>query len=85
MTTSPSRNSTRPDTEPRRPLRAVAAVLKALAYTVAAIVVYAISMNMFGGYPQVHSLLLNIVAMVLIALTGGIAWIIDERRNHGDE
>ena len=85
MTASPPRSTARRDDTPRAPLRAAAAVLKALAYTVVAIVVYAICIDMFSGYPQVHSLLLNIIAMVLIALTGGLAWIIDERRDHGDE
>ena len=36
--------------------------------------------NMFAGYPQYHTALLTIIAMILIALTGGVAWIIDERR-----
>jgi hypothetical protein len=85
MTTSRPPSTTRRAGTARGPLRAVVAILKALAYTVAAIVVYAISINMFGGYPQVDSLLLNIIAVVLIALTGGLAWIIDERRDHGDE
>ena len=83
--TEPRRSDAdRPGTT-RGPLRAIAAVLKALGYTVVAIVVYAISMDVFSGYPQVHSLLLDIIAMVLVAVTGGLAWIIDERRDHGDD
>jgi hypothetical protein len=41
--------------------------------------------NMFAGYPQYHTALLTIIAMILIALTGGVAWIIDERRIDADD
>jgi uncharacterized membrane protein len=40
--------------------------------------------NMFAGYPRYHTALLTILAMILIALTGGAAWIIDERRIDAD-
>jgi hypothetical protein len=40
--------------------------------------------NMFAGYPKYHSAALSIIAMILIALTGGVAWIIDERRFDAD-
>jgi hypothetical protein len=36
--------------------------------------------DVFAGYPQYHTAQLSILGMILIALTGGIAWIIDERR-----
>jgi hypothetical protein len=40
--------------------------------------------NMFAGYPRYHTAALSIVGMILIALTGGVAWIIDERRIDAD-
>jgi len=36
--------------------------------------------DMFAGYPQYHTDVLSHIALVLIALTGGVAWIIDHRR-----
>jgi hypothetical protein len=41
--------------------------------------------NMFAGYTKYHTAQLTIIAMILIALTGGAAWIIDERRIDADE
>ncbi len=59
------------------------------ALTVAGVVVgwllYCVCQGMFSGYPRYHSHLLSIVGMLLIALTGGIAWIIDEHRMHDDD
>jgi hypothetical protein len=40
--------------------------------------------NMFAGYPQYHSAALSVIGMVLIAMTGGVAWVIDERRTDAD-
>jgi hypothetical protein len=40
--------------------------------------------NTFAGYPRYHSAVLSIIGMILIALTGTIAWIIDERRIDAD-
>jgi hypothetical protein len=38
----------------------------------------------FAGYPRYHTDMLSVIGMVLIALTGGVAWIIDERRIDDD-
>jgi uncharacterized membrane protein YphA (DoxX/SURF4 family) len=40
--------------------------------------------NMFAGYPRYHTDVLSIIGMILIAVTGGVAWIIDERRIDAD-
>ncbi len=40
--------------------------------------------NMFAGYPKYHSAVLSIIVMILIALTGGLAWVLDERRIDAD-
>jgi len=52
---------------------------------VVAWLLYCVCQGMFSGYPKYHSHLLSIVGMLLIALTGGIAWIIDEHRMHDDD
>jgi hypothetical protein len=36
--------------------------------------------GVFAGYPKYHTQVLSIIGMILIALTGGVAWILDERR-----
>ena len=46
---------------------------------------YFVCQGMFSGYPKYHTEQLGIAGMILIALTGGIAWIIDEHRMHDDE
>lgn len=45
---------------------------------------YFVCQGMFAGYPQYHSDVLSIIGMVLIAATGGVAWVVDERRIHDD-
>jgi hypothetical protein len=45
---------------------------------------YLICMGIFAGYPQYHTDVLSIIGMVLLALIGGVAWIIDERRIDAD-
>jgi hypothetical protein len=40
--------------------------------------------NVFAGYPKYHTAALSIIVMILIALTGGVAWVIDERRIDAD-
>jgi hypothetical protein len=43
-----------------------------------------VSQGVFAGYPEYHTELLSIIGVILIALTGGAAWIIDERRIDAD-
>ena len=45
---------------------------------------YFVCMGTFAGYPQYRTDVLSIVIMVLLALTGGIAWIVDERQIDAD-
>jgi hypothetical protein len=47
------------------------------------IVAYAVCIDIFGGYPQVHSEALDWAAVVLIVLAGALAWYWHER--HGAE
>jgi putative flippase GtrA len=46
---------------------------------------YFVCQGVFAGYPKYHSQLLSIIAMILIALGGGIAWIIDQCRIDADD
>jgi hypothetical protein len=52
---------------------------------VVAWLLYCVCQGMFSGYPKYHSQLLSIVGLILIVLTGGVAWIIDEHRMHDDD
>ena len=72
----------------RRALRTVRRLLTRTLLTVAGVIGGLICLfvcqDVFAGYPRLHTYVLSIVAMILIALTGGIAWIIDERRIDDD-
>jgi hypothetical protein len=70
---------------PTTPLRGPLRLLAAIAWTVLGLLAYFICQGMFGGYQRFHSALLTTLGMIAIALTGGITWIIDERRPHDDE
>ncbi|MEV0283683.1 hypothetical protein AB0H36_06115 [Kribbella sp. NPDC050820] len=52
---------------------------------VVALFLYCVCQGMFSGYPKDHGHLLSTVGMLLIALAGGIAWIVDEHRMHDDD
>jgi hypothetical protein len=67
-----------------KPTRVLFRLLSAVLWTALALVAYFICQGMFAGYPQAHSLLFSTLAMIAISLTGGIAWIVDERRPHDD-
>jgi hypothetical protein len=71
-----------------RPLRAAGRVFtRALLIVVAvigAIFCFFVCQGVFSGYPKYHTGTLSIIGMILIALTGGVAWVIDERRGDGD-
>ena len=46
---------------------------------------YCVCVGIFTGYPQYYTNVLSIIGMVVLALTGGVAWIIDERRIDADD
>ena len=73
--TSPAQQSTEP-----RKQHIVIRVLRKFGFIVLGILLYAVCIDMFGGYPQVHSELLNWIAVVALALFAGVVWVIDERR-----
>jgi hypothetical protein len=72
----------------RRPLRTARRffirTLLTVAGVIGGLVCLFVCQNTFAGYPKYHTALLSIIAMILLALTGGVAWIIDERRIDAD-
>ena len=69
----------------RSPVHVLGRVLYAIGLFLLANLLFWICDGWFSGYPQAHSALLTIFAMVAIALTGGVIWIIDERRIRDDD
>jgi hypothetical protein len=78
-------NKQHTDQPKRGPLRSTLRVFGVIGLVLLAIVLYFICDNMFSGYPQYHTELLSWIAMILISLGGGIAWIVDERRHRDDD
>ena len=68
----------------RRRLQAVRRFVTRALLTVAGVIggllCLFVCQNVFAGYPRYHTDVLSIVAMVLMAITGGVAWVIDGRR-----
>ena len=68
----------------RRPLRTAWRFLIRAVLTVVGVVggllCLFVCQNVFAGYPRYHTAVLSIVAMVLISLTGGVTWLVDQRR-----
>lgn len=85
MTNSHAADAAKPARSLSAPVRIVVRIVAAVAWTALGLVAYFICQGMFGGYPQAHSKLLTTLGMIAIALTGGIAWIVDERRPHDDD
>jgi hypothetical protein len=52
-----------------------------LAWIVLGVGLYAICIDIFGGYPQVHSEALSWAAVVLIVLAGALVWYRHERHD----
>ena len=72
----------------RRPLRAARRLVTRTLLTAAGVIsglfCLFVCQNVFAGYPKYHTAVLSIIAMVLISLTGGVAWIVDQRRIDAD-
>jgi hypothetical protein len=74
------------EAQPGRPVRRVIArTLWTLLGVILAMLLYCVCQGVFSGYPQYHTDLFSKIGMALIALTGGAAWIIDQRRIDDDD
>jgi hypothetical protein len=60
--------------------RLLVRVLQVLAGVISGAFCFLVCQDSFSGYPQYASGTLGTIAMILIAATGGVAWIIDHRR-----
>jgi hypothetical protein len=69
-----------------RPVRRfVTRTLWTLLGVVLGMFLYCVCQGVFAGYPEYHTDLFSKIGMVLVALTGGAAWIIDHRRIDDDD
>ena len=72
-----------------RPLRAarrtLVKTLLIIAGTIGAILLYFLCERVFAGYPQYGTDILTYIGLTLVMVTGGAAWIIDQRRLDTDE
>ncbi|MCW2505435.1 MAG: hypothetical protein JWO79_3719 [Actinomycetia bacterium] len=76
--------TTETPTDPRTAGRWLARTVLTLAGVIGALFCEFVCQGVFAGYAKYHTQLLSIIGMILIALTGGVAWIIDERRIDAD-
>ena len=72
----------------RQPLRTthrlVTRALLTVVGVIGGVLSYCVCVGMFAGYPRYHTDVLSIIGMVVLALSGGVVWIIDERRIDAD-
>ena len=61
-------------------VRFVRRLLLVVAGVIAGAFCFFVCQGVFSGYPQYGTNILGPLGMVLIALTGGVAWLIDHRR-----
>ena len=80
MTTEPV--SVPPQTSARR---SVARLLLTILGVIVGVLLYCLCQGVFAGYPKYHTHALSLIGLVLVCLTGGVAWVLDERRIDDDE
>jgi hypothetical protein len=73
----------------RQPVRGFGRFVVRTLWTVASVIValllYFVCQGVFAGYPQYGTDVLTYIAVALIALTGGAAWVVDHRRIDDDD
>ena len=67
----------------RNRLRVARRLAANVAWIIVGVIAFAVCIDVFGGYPQVHSEALDWAAVVLIVLAGALVWFWHER--HGAE
>ena len=69
----------------RRAGRFVRRLLIVFVGVIVALFLYFVCQEMFNGYPEYYTNWLGPIAMGVIVITGGVAWLIDERRLDADD
>jgi hypothetical protein len=69
----------------RKPKGMLRKWLEGIGFTILGILAYAISDDMFSGYPQYGTNIINGVAIALIIIGSAVVWIVDARRHRNDE
>jgi hypothetical protein len=69
----------------RKPKGLLRKWLEGIGFTILGTLVYAISDDMFSGYPQYGTNIINGIAIALILIGSAVVWIIDARRHRNDE
>lgn len=64
---------------------AVRTILRRIGYTLLGILLYAIAMNMFSGYPEIGSQWINRAATLAIVIFAAVVFIRDERRRSRED
>ncbi|MDQ1583560.1 MAG: hypothetical protein QOF36_1614 [Microbacteriaceae bacterium] len=59
--------------------------LQGIGFTILGTLAYCIGDDMFSGYPQYGTNIINGIAIVLLVIGAAGVWIIDERRHRHDE
>ncbi|GAA0037432.1 hypothetical protein [Brevibacterium metallidurans] len=63
----------------------VRTILRRIGYTLLGILLYAIAMNMFSGYPEIGSQWINRAATLAIVIFAAVVFIRDERRRSRED
>lgn len=74
--TSPAPTSPAP---PRR--RVLIRLVGGFGLAVLGVLLYALCIDVFGGYPRYHSEALSWIGVVGLAVGAGVIWVVDERRH----
>jgi uncharacterized membrane protein YdcZ (DUF606 family) len=67
-----------------RPRRGVRWLSRKIGLVVLGIVIYAICIDVFGGYPRFHTEALSWIVVSALSVGAAIVWILSERRNHDE-
>jgi hypothetical protein len=59
-------------------------VVRRMSLVALGVVIYAVCIGVFGGYPQFHTGLATWVVVGLLSVTALVIWIRDERRRRDD-
>jgi hypothetical protein len=73
---------TPPPPDGPRPRRGVLWLGRKIGLVVLGVVIYAICIDVFGGYPRFHTEALSWIAVSAFSIGAAIVWILSERRNH---